>query len=51
VGKGVQNFPAIVEAAKEGGAQWFIVEQDNPSLGLTALECAEVSVNYVKTIL
>lgn len=51
VGKGIQNFPAIVEAAKESGAQWFIVEQDNPSLGLTPLECAEVSVNYVKTIL
>ena len=51
VGKGIQNFPAIVEAAKESGAEWFIVEQDNPSMGLTALECAEVSVNYVKTIL
>lgn len=47
VGKGVQNFPAIVEAADAGGAEWFIVEQDQPALGLTALECAEVSVKYL----
>ncbi|MBQ7839859.1 MAG: sugar phosphate isomerase/epimerase [Lachnospiraceae bacterium] len=51
VGKGVQKFPEIVKAAIEGGAQWFIVEQDQPSLGLSALECAKASVEYVKSIL
>ena len=47
VGKGVQNFKSIVAAADEGGAEWFIVEQDSPSMGYTALECAKISVDYL----
>lgn len=47
LGKGVQDFPAIIKAATEGGAEWFIVEQDNPSMGYTPLECAEISINYL----
>lgn len=46
-GKGLQNFPSIVAAAEEGGAKWVIVEQDSPSMGLTALECVTVSANYL----
>ena len=49
LGKGVQNFPAIVEAADKGGAEWFIVEQDMPSLGLTPMECAAESIRYLLT--
>ena len=48
VGKGVQNIPSIVEAAIEGGAEWFIVEQDQPCCGWTPLECAAMSVQYLK---
>lgn len=47
VGKGLQNFPAIVAAADEGGAEWVIVEQDSPSMGLSELECAATSVQYL----
>lgn len=47
VGKGVQDFPSIIEAADQAGAEWFIVEQDSPSLGLTPLECAKASVTYL----
>jgi len=47
VGKGLQNFKEIVAAADEGGAEWVIVEQDSPSMGLTELECAEVSIQYL----
>ena len=47
LGKGLQNFPAIVKAADEGGAEWFIVEQDSPSMGYTPLECAQISVKYL----
>jgi len=47
VGKGRQDFPAIVAAADEGGAKWYIVEQDEPSMGLTALECAKTSIDYL----
>ncbi|MBR2950482.1 MAG: sugar phosphate isomerase/epimerase [Lachnospiraceae bacterium] len=51
VGKGVQDFPAIIETAKKGGAEWFIVEQDMPSMGLTPMECAEVSFKYLDSIM
>lgn len=48
VGKGVQDIPSIVEAAMEGGAEWFIVEQDQPCCGWTPLECAAMSIQYLK---
>ena len=47
VGKGRQDFSAIVAAADACGAKWYIVEQDEPSLGLTPLECAKVSIEYL----
>jgi len=50
VGSGKQDFPAILAAAKEAGAQWVIVEQDSPSMGLTPMECAEKSRAYLKSI-
>lgn len=51
LGKGLQNIPEIVAASIEGGAEWFIVEQDMPSMGLTPIECARVSVDYLKEVL
>jgi len=50
VGSGVQDFPAILKAAEESGAQWVIVEQDRPAFGKTPLECAKMSIDYLKTI-
>ena len=50
LGKGVQDFPAILSAAKDAGTKWVIVEQDSPSLGLDALACAKVSMDYLKTL-
>lgn len=50
VGSGVQDFPAILAAAKESGAKWVVVEQDMPSLGKTPLECAEMSITYLKSL-
>lgn len=50
VGFGKQDFPAILEAAKDAGAHWVVVEQDKPSMGLTPLESAKKSIDYVKTI-
>lgn len=47
LGYGVQDIHAIVDAATEGGAEWFVVEQDTPSKGRTAMECAEISVKYL----
>jgi len=50
VGSGLQNFPAILEAATDAGAEWVVVEQDKPSMGLTALESAKKSREYLKSI-
>jgi hypothetical protein len=40
-----------VAAAEDAGVQWLIVEQDRCSMGRTALECAEMSVKYLKSFL
>ncbi len=50
VGKGVQDFPAILAAAEKAGTKWVVVEQDSPSLGLTPMECAKASIDYLKTL-
>lgn len=47
LGRGCQDFKAIVAAADAGGAKWYIVEQDEASMGLTALECAKASIDYL----
>lgn len=50
VGYGVQDMPAIVEACKAAGSEWLIIEQDDPSMGKTPLECIKLSIDYLKTI-
>lgn len=51
VGSGKQDFPAILDAAEEAGAGWVVVEQDSPALGKTAMECAQMSIDYLKSIM
>ncbi len=50
VGSGVQDFPAILEASREVGARWVVVEQDEPSLNKTPLECARMSIDYLNSL-
>ena len=50
VGSGCQDFPAILKAAEESGAEWVVVEQDNPSMGLTPMECIAKSREYLRTL-
>ena len=49
VGYGKQDFPAILAAAKDAGAEWVVVEQDSPSMGLDELGCAAKSIAYLKS--
>ncbi len=51
VGYGLQDFPSILAAAKDAGATWVVVEQDNPSMDKAPIECAEMSIKYLKSIL
>ena len=50
LGKGVQNFPLILEAAEKCGTKWVVAEQDSPSMNLSPMECAKVSIDYLKTL-
>ena len=50
VGHGLQNMPEIVKASVEAGAEWLIVEQDRPSQGLTPMESAKASIDYLRSI-
>lgn len=51
VGYGLQDVPGIVEAAEDAGASWLVVEQDEPGLGRSAMECAALSVGYLRSFL
>ena len=50
LGKGVQDIPSIIEAAHQAGSKWLIVEQDQPSMGKTPMECVAMSMEYLKSI-
>ena len=50
IGYGVQSIKDIVAAAEDAGAKWLVVEQDRPAMGLTPLECAQKSREYLKSI-
>lgn len=49
LGEGVQDIPAILEAAKEAGTTYIIVEQDE-STTCSPLEAARRSREYLKTL-
>lgn len=50
VGYGIQDVPSIIVASQEAGAKWLIVEQDKPSMGKTPMECAKMSIDYLKSL-
>lgn len=50
VGYGVQNVKELLASAEKAGAEAVIVEQDKPSMDKTSLECAEMSVKYIKSL-
>ncbi len=50
VGYGCQNMPAILEASVSAGAEWVVVEQDQPSMGLSPMQCIEKSILYLRTL-
>lgn len=50
VGSGLQDFPSILAAAKDVDAAWVVVEQDEPSMGKSRMECAQTSIDYLKSI-
>ena len=50
VGSGKVDMPAVIKASVEGGAQWLCVEQDEPAQGVTRLESAAKSAEYLRAL-
>jgi sugar phosphate isomerase/epimerase len=50
VGYGIQDVLSIFKASEKAGAEMVIVEQDRPALGRDSLECAKLSIEYIKNI-
>lgn len=50
VGHGMQDMPSILAASEKAGAQWVVVEQDNPAKGSTPLESVKLSREYLKAL-
>ena len=50
LGAGMQDMPALVQASLDAGAEWFVVEQDMPTKGMTSIECARESLNYLRSL-
>ncbi len=48
LGQGLQNMKSILEACEECGTEYVIVEQDEPTMGLTELESAKASRDYLR---
>ncbi len=49
VGSGMQDFPSILAASLDAGAQWVVVEQDQ-SVGRTPMEAVAMSREYLKSL-
>lgn len=50
LGKGVQDIRSLLSAASDCGAQWLVVEQDEPTAGISAIDCAKSSIEYLKSL-
>lgn len=50
VGHGVQDMPEILSACEKAGAEWVVVEQDNPAKNDTPLNSVTLSREYLKTL-
>ena len=50
VGYGIQDVLSIFKASEAAGAEMVIVEQDRPALDRNSMECAKLSIDYIKNI-
>lgn len=50
IGYGIQDVLSIFYASENAGAEMVIVEQDHTSLDNDSLECAKLSIEYIRNI-
>ena len=49
-GSGMQNMQAILDASVDAGAGWVVVEQDEPTAGMTRIECITKARENLKSV-
>ena len=50
LGSGVQDVAALLAAAEKAECKWIVIEQDQPSMGLSPMESIKQSVEYLKKL-
>ena len=50
LGKGMQDVQTLIDAAKDAGAGWVIVEQDEPWNNMTRMDSIKTSMEHLKTL-
>lgn len=50
LGQGLLDFQDILFAVKETSTEWLVVEQDYPNGNSTPMECARMSIEYLKSL-
>lgn len=50
VGYGAQDMPSILSASEKAGAEWVVVEQDEPEKGNTRINSVKLSREYLKSL-
>ena len=50
LGHGLQDISSLLKAAKDAHAKWVVVEQDQPSMEKSPMECVKMSIDYLNTL-
>ena len=50
-GQGMLDIMRVLDAAEDSAAEWLVVEQDAPSPGRSAMECAAMSCAFLKSVI
>lgn len=50
LGMGMQNVQSLLDAAADAGAEWVIVEQDEPWKEMSCMDSIKTSIEHLKTL-
>ena len=50
LGMGMQNVQSLLDAAANAGADWVIVEQDEPFNNMSRMDSIKASIEHLKTL-
>jgi sugar phosphate isomerase/epimerase len=50
LGRGMQDVQSLLDAATDAGADWVVVEQDEPYKDMSRMDSIKTSIEYLKTL-